>query len=313
EVQHLLRPPDADEARETLGRPEPRNDAVLQLRHAEVGDLGGDPQVAHQRQLEAAADGDPVDRGDQRLRVGLDARVDALELLEERHPLLASQARHPGAEELLQIAPGAERVADPTGEADRRDGGIVRPGLERRHDLVQHLTVDGVDGRPHQGDGAHALLVCDRQVVKSHACSLRTTRHAELACRSSDGTRTVRTARARGRETSARGWISGSTSVVVMVGGIVPDSSATSAAAVCSAPDAPMHSPTIDLTAVTGTSGPRSPTSAVPSTKSASRLELADALTRSMDRGAIPARPSARLITLLSESAGRGPPVKSDP
>ena len=73
----------ADEPRRALRAAAAGEDAELDLGEAEAGGVGGDAQVARQRELQPAAEREPVDRRDHRTRdgrervePGADARAD---------------------------------------------------------------------------------------------------------------------------------------------------------------------------------------------------------------------------------------------
>ena len=67
EQQHLERDVVGQTARQALDGAGVGHDAHGQLGQRERDVIGGDDQVAGERQLEAAADGEPVERGDHRL------------------------------------------------------------------------------------------------------------------------------------------------------------------------------------------------------------------------------------------------------
>ena len=72
----LQRFPLAEEARHALRAAVAGNDAQRDLGQSDLRVLRGDADVTGQRQLAAAAEGEAVDRGDDRLREALDARED---------------------------------------------------------------------------------------------------------------------------------------------------------------------------------------------------------------------------------------------
>src|SRR5215213_11398516 len=68
EEHHLLRPTLADAARDADGAARAGEHAELDLRQRDARPFLGDDEVAAHRKLEAAAEGEPRDRGDRRLR-----------------------------------------------------------------------------------------------------------------------------------------------------------------------------------------------------------------------------------------------------
>ncbi len=105
----LLRDSRRHQPRQPLGTPGPRQDAELHLRQAELGAALGDPQIAGERELQAAAESEPVDGGHRRL----------FELLEPAEHL--GQPSHEGAElvggperlDLTEVGSGREAPARP--------------------------------------------------------------------------------------------------------------------------------------------------------------------------------------------------------
>ena len=110
--------------------------------------LGGDREVAQHVQDVPAADRDPVDGGDHRLRDVADDPVQPLDL--EGAPLgLAVPA---GLGPLLDVAAGAERPLAGGGEDDGGDPAVGPGVLERRDQLVDGAAAEGV----------HPVLPVDR-------------------------------------------------------------------------------------------------------------------------------------------------------
>ena len=117
----------ADEPLEDPRRAAVRDQADLAEREHEPGGLGGDPEVAGERERGAGAGGDAVDRRDDRLGQAAhrpDQRVVALADLDvERGGV--------GLEPLAQVLAGAERPAG-AGEDDGPDGRVRRERARTR-------------------------------------------------------------------------------------------------------------------------------------------------------------------------------------
>jgi hypothetical protein len=69
----MLRPSHADDARQPLRAAGGGDDAKAKLRLAELRGLGGDPQIARERELAAATEGISVDSRNGRPRKSLHA------------------------------------------------------------------------------------------------------------------------------------------------------------------------------------------------------------------------------------------------
>ena len=112
---HLQRPAHADYPRQTLGAAVDQRDAETTLGEAELRLGGRDPQVAPQRQLEAARKAPSGDRRDRRLR-GLEAgeaerpvRALVEPGVDRRLRIVAGELRR-ALGERLQVGAGAERL-----------------------------------------------------------------------------------------------------------------------------------------------------------------------------------------------------------
>ena len=126
----LQRPAHADDARQALGAAVDQRHAPAALEEAEGRALGGDPQVAPERQLEAAGEAPALDRGDRRLRGGQ-----------------AGEALGPGRVvdvevDRLEVGAGAEGLA--AGAGEDQDAGVV-VGLELVEALAQRPRGRAVD------------------------------------------------------------------------------------------------------------------------------------------------------------------------
>ena len=115
--------------------------ADARLRQPEAGMVGGDDDVARERQLEAAADGDAVDRGDHRLRA-----VEVARDAPERRPRVAldvtAVGRPRGRD--LEVVAGAERPLARPGEDRDPHVGVVAEVLPDLGELEVGLEVQRV-------------------------------------------------------------------------------------------------------------------------------------------------------------------------
>ena len=149
QVPHLARPLLADDAGE-VGRAEARVErADPRPGLPEAGGLGGDREVAQHVQHVPAADRDPVDRRDHRLRDVADQPVQVADL---EHAALGG-AVVAGLGALLDVAAGAERLVARAGE-DHRLHAVVGPrGAERPDQLLDRAAAERVVPlRPVDGD-----------------------------------------------------------------------------------------------------------------------------------------------------------------
>src|SRR2546422_11211828 len=107
---HLDRPRLPDDARQPLRAPGARQHAQVHFGEADLaGVLLGDPQIARHRDLEPAAHGVPVERGDRELGGVLQAvqglvRVQAEEILVARGDAVQVRDVRAGREKLLAVA-----------------------------------------------------------------------------------------------------------------------------------------------------------------------------------------------------------------
>jgi hypothetical protein len=124
---HLQRRPEPHQSRQTLGAAGAGHEAELGLRKAEARVRAGDPIVAAERQLAAAAQGNTVDRRDDRFAGDLDGFD---KRRNRRFPVAI------GFVELVDIR-AAAKAAPASGQHHRRH---IVPRAERRHLLVQHLS-----------------------------------------------------------------------------------------------------------------------------------------------------------------------------
>ena len=141
--RHLLGPPDADRLWQQDGEAPARHDPDPRVGVGEPGSLGRHEVVARQRQLEAAGDGDAVDRADHR-RVQIRERAPVLRSACVRSAPVSCRASPPGRQ-LLEVESGAERGVG-AGEDDGRD--VVAPSSSRsdRGQRLAQLAVQRVAG-----------------------------------------------------------------------------------------------------------------------------------------------------------------------
>ena len=181
----LLGDGDAGDARQPLGAARARDDPQPHLRQPELGGVGGDAEVAGERQLEPAAERGAVDRRDHRPR----ERGDGVHqrLSSSRKPQRLLERHRPP---LLEIGAGAERLARP-GQHDRPQvvaaleaGGQLGEGALERRDQRLRQRVGGVGPvqrherhAPARARPAPALL----QRPSPWACPSTVSRHPDVA------------------------------------------------------------------------------------------------------------------------------------
>ena len=155
------RAPAADDARQPLGAAVDQRHAEAPLGEAEPGARRGDPQVAPQRELEAAGQAPAGDGGDRRL-----GRGEAGEA--ERAAGGVSFERL----ERLEVGAGAECLVARAGDDQRAGAVVVREGAEPVVERLRGGAVDGVAPlRPVDGEdgGGAGALVPDRVATSRHA------------------------------------------------------------------------------------------------------------------------------------------------
>ena len=140
---HAHRPLERDHAAEALHAAGAGGQADARLGQGELGLVGGDDDVAGQRDLEAAAHGDAVHRGDHRL-VEVEAVGEAAEALGRVDRALAGLGLDLGV--VLEVVAGAEGLVAGAGDDGDPE---VRVGLELverlDHLLVRHGMAGVVD------------------------------------------------------------------------------------------------------------------------------------------------------------------------
>ena len=144
----------ADRPGHALGAARAGDDAEVDLRLAEPRRVGGDDEVAHHRQLAAAAEREARDRGDHRLpdpQHRLPARGD--EIVEEHVGIVALA-------HLLDVGAGGERLLRP-GQHDRADRRVGVEGeqlvAEFAHELIAQRVQRLRAVEPDQADPAVRL------------------------------------------------------------------------------------------------------------------------------------------------------------
>ena len=153
---HVHRLRFADEARQALGGAGARQDADGDLRLPEPGGLGREDEVAHQRQLAAAAERVARDGGDNRLAATGDAlprrRNEIGEIDVDERPVL----------HFLDVGASGKCLLVP-GEHDRSNRIVGFEQVERRRQLAGQGVAQGIeDPRPVQGDHTHAAAHLDQ-------------------------------------------------------------------------------------------------------------------------------------------------------
>src|SRR5436190_9268122 len=124
-----------DDARQPLGPAVDERDAPAPFGESELRALGGDPQVAPQRQLEAAGQAPARDGGDRRLRGGAAG--------EAERARLAHQARAERVDR-LEVGAGTERHTTRAGDDQHACAVVGLELLERVLQRVGRRPVDGV-------------------------------------------------------------------------------------------------------------------------------------------------------------------------
>src|SRR3546814_4401886 len=112
----------------------------LDLRRRELRGVGGDDQVAHQRELAAAAEGEAVDRADDRLRDRM--RGETAETPRLLLGIVGGEAF--AARQRNEVSAGAEALVARAGDDDHADFGIVLRLLQRGADASMDRCVDRV-------------------------------------------------------------------------------------------------------------------------------------------------------------------------
>ena len=122
--------------------------------------------MAGEGELESAAEGKTIDRGDDRLAEPLD---EVAQTLSELRALLGLKRVLGG--ELGDVGAGGERrpLRHPAGEDDAADGPSVPEGRERRDELAQGGVVEGIElVRPADLDVGEGAVGGDRDVFVAH-------------------------------------------------------------------------------------------------------------------------------------------------
>ncbi|MCY1441367.1 hypothetical protein D9M71_576800 [compost metagenome] len=156
----------ADGTGQALGAADPRQHAEGDFRQAETGVVGGVYEVAHQRQLAAAAQRVAGDRGDDRLA----PRGDAVGLGEV---VVVVDLRKLLVRQFLDVRAGGEGLAR-TGEDDAADLRIGLQAVEHLVEFADQLRVERIQRLGAvQGDQGDALLDLEQQGFVAHVHSPR--------------------------------------------------------------------------------------------------------------------------------------------
>jgi hypothetical protein len=135
---------------------------VHQLGEPELGVVGSDAQVAGERHLQPAAQGEAVDGGDGRLR----QRRELVDVAAGAQPVAPLGGRLGGAG-LLQVHAGAEEAVARSGQHDHRDLIVRRDAGPDGLEFVAHLLVAGVGRvRALQADPRHRAVDLHRGRVE---------------------------------------------------------------------------------------------------------------------------------------------------
>ncbi|MCY1547698.1 hypothetical protein D9M68_837680 [compost metagenome] len=146
---------------QALGSSDAGDHPQAQFWQAEAGVVGGVDEVAHQRQLAAAAQGVAGHCGDDRLAPVADAVGGGEEVLEvDLRVLLVGH--------LLDVRPGGEGLGR-AGDDQAADPGVGFQAVQRLVEFGDQLAVQRVERlRPVQGDQADALAHLDQQGFVVH-------------------------------------------------------------------------------------------------------------------------------------------------
>ena len=154
-----MRAPEADEAGKPLRAAAAGNEAELDLGLTDLRVLGGDADVAAHRELEAAAEAEPVDRRDERLVRRVHPRAELLDPA-GRATLLSLRGRLAERRELRDVGAGDERPLASAHEHDRTNARVVVEPVDLRLELLEERRGECVDGRVvDRDDGDVAVLL----------------------------------------------------------------------------------------------------------------------------------------------------------
>jgi hypothetical protein len=138
---HLPRTRETDQTREPLGSTRAGDDAQTYLGQPELRVLPGDPEIAGERHLEAAAEREPLDRGDRDLRDRLEVAAGLL----ERADVLRDLVR-PVVDHRLDVGAGREDLLAPP-DHDGPNGFVPRHGRGGLGELARDGAGECVRGR----------------------------------------------------------------------------------------------------------------------------------------------------------------------
>ena len=156
----------ADRAGEALGSTHPRYDPELDLRLAELRGFAGEDEVAHQRELAAAAERVAGHSGDERGANGGE-RCPPGEPVGEVHVDERLRCH------LLDVGASGERAGRP-GDDDRADPGVGVESLGCGDDIRHHCDAQGVQRLwAVERDQPHPIALLDEDgVISSHAVTV---------------------------------------------------------------------------------------------------------------------------------------------
>ena len=169
---HLERKRNAAEPRQALGSARSRDQAEQDLGLADAGARKCQPVMAGHRELEAAAERVPMDRGHDRLRHILDVLQACVERFQSSKRLLPSRHRL----EDIDVNPDHERLAG-ADEHERVNGRVVKASRDRGLDRFEHAWPERIHRRVIDRDDGDAVA----DVVLDHCCHV--TRRVSVECR----------------------------------------------------------------------------------------------------------------------------------
>ncbi len=151
---HLARQPLADDARQVLRGADRRAGPDLRAGLSEHGILGGDHEVAPQRELVAAAHAPAVDHRDHRDRQAADGHGEALHAVVPHRAVDPVEALHG-----IEIAARRERLVAGAGHHRAGDRWVLARRFQRVDQFVEGLLAERIEHtRPVDGDPGDLVL-----------------------------------------------------------------------------------------------------------------------------------------------------------
>ena len=171
-VDQLLGQADPDRARQPLGAAHVGHDAEPDLGDGEDRALGGEADVAAERQLEAAADADALERGDDRHAAGLEPAEALLQMREmpadggERRAGEPSSPSAESVEPALTSSPAQKAPPAPVRTATRASG--ARSMAAAASPMASHISTSSAFSR----SGLLSVMVATGALISSWTLSV---------------------------------------------------------------------------------------------------------------------------------------------